>query len=93
MNSQVQARESRARKRSTPAGLIEDHSHAQPPTEAMIESERLERIATAAYFRAERRGFQPGHELEDWLASEAECNAAPGSQVDIQQLGQLGSQS
>jgi hypothetical protein len=29
-------------------------------------------IAQAAYFRAERRGFAPGHELEDWLAAEAE---------------------
>ena len=29
-------------------------------------------IAEAAYFRAERRGFAPGHELEDWLAAEAE---------------------
>lgn len=29
-------------------------------------------IAVAAYYRAERRGFEPGHELEDWLAAEAE---------------------
>jgi len=29
-------------------------------------------IAEAAYFRAERRGFAPGHELEDWLAAENE---------------------
>jgi hypothetical protein len=29
-------------------------------------------IAEAAYFHAERRGFAPGHELEDWLAGEAE---------------------
>ncbi len=29
-------------------------------------------IAEAAYFRAERRGFAPGHELEDWLAAEEE---------------------
>ena len=29
-------------------------------------------IAEAAYFRAERRGFAPGHELEDWLAAERE---------------------
>jgi hypothetical protein len=26
----------------------------------------------AAYFRAERRGFAPGYEIEDWLAAEAE---------------------
>lgn len=29
-------------------------------------------IALAAYFRAERRGFDPGRELEYWLAGEAE---------------------
>jgi hypothetical protein len=29
-------------------------------------------IAEAAYFHAERRGFAPGHELDDWLAGEAE---------------------
>jgi hypothetical protein len=29
-------------------------------------------VADAAYFRAERRGFVPGHEAEDWLAAEAE---------------------
>ena len=29
------------------------------------------RIALAAYFIAEKRGFAPGHELDDWLAAEA----------------------
>lgn len=29
-------------------------------------------IAESAYYRAERRGFAPGHELEDWLQAEAE---------------------
>jgi hypothetical protein len=33
-------------------------------------------IATAAYFRAERRNFESGHEIEDWLAAEAEVDAA-----------------
>jgi hypothetical protein len=36
------------------------------------QAEREARVATAAYFRAEKRGFEPGHELEDWLAAEAE---------------------
>jgi hypothetical protein len=31
---------------------------------------RCAAIARAAYFRAERRGFQAGHELEDWIAAE-----------------------
>ena len=32
-------------------------------------------IAKAAYFRSQERGFAPGHELEDWLAAEAEVDA------------------
>ena len=28
-------------------------------------------IAEAAYYRAEKRGFAPGHDLDDWLAAEA----------------------
>jgi hypothetical protein len=45
-------------------------------------------IADAAYFRAEKRGFAPGHEFEDWLAAEIEvANAqqlttvSPGEEV------------
>jgi len=37
---------------------------------------RYERIAEAAYRRAERRGFAPGGELDDWLAAEREYDAA-----------------
>ncbi|MGH8397430.1 MAG: DUF2934 domain-containing protein [Gammaproteobacteria bacterium] len=33
---------------------------------------RYRMIAEAAYYRSERRGFIPGHELEDWLAGEME---------------------
>lgn len=32
-------------------------------------------ISVAAYFKAERRGFQPGYELADWLAAEREILA------------------
>jgi len=32
-------------------------------------------IAESAYLRAERRGFTPGHETQDWLAAEAEVDA------------------
>jgi len=40
----------------------------------------LERwIAEAAYYRAERRGFAPGGETEDWLAAEAEIKARVAS--------------
>src|SRR5579859_3119111 len=36
--------------------------------------ERQALIAEAAYFRAEKRGFRAGHELEDWLAAEADVD-------------------
>ncbi|HTX06777.1 MAG TPA: DUF2934 domain-containing protein [Steroidobacteraceae bacterium] len=29
-------------------------------------------IAEGAYYRAQRRGFAPGHELDDWLEAEAD---------------------
>jgi hypothetical protein len=43
-------------------------------------AEREEMVRTAAYFRAERRGFAPGYEWEDWLAAEAEVSTLAGSQ-------------
>ena len=36
-----------------------------PPSAAEIQMW----IAEAAYYRAERRGFEPGRETEDWLAA------------------------
>ena len=44
---------------------------AAAPTPAELQ----QRIAEAAYYRAERRGFAPGGETEDWLAAEAEIKA------------------
>jgi hypothetical protein len=29
-------------------------------------------IEEAAYYRAKQRGFEPGHELEDWIQAESE---------------------
>ncbi len=40
---------------------------------------REEKIAEAAYYRASQRGFQPGGEIEDWLAAEAEVDKPRGS--------------
>jgi Protein of unknown function (DUF2934) len=43
--------------------------------EARLDAAERERlIRTAAYLRAEYRGFQPGHELEDWLAAERDID-------------------
>lgn len=37
-----------------------------------VPEERARMIAEAAFFRAERRGFVPGGELDDWLQAERE---------------------
>jgi hypothetical protein len=52
----------------------------KPPRAAAVEAmpvgagqaDRLGMVAVAAYFRAERRGFAPGGEIENWLEAEAE---------------------
>ena len=36
---------------------------------------REQLVAEAAYLRAAGRGFEPGHELEDWLAAEKAVDA------------------
>ena len=45
-----------------------------PPMVAS-EGERRAMVQTEAYLRAERRHFEAGHEVEDWLAAEAEVNS------------------
>ncbi len=35
---------------------------------------REQLIREAAYHHAEARGFEPGHELDDWLVAEAEVD-------------------
>jgi Protein of unknown function (DUF2934) len=45
------------------------------PSVEISEDTRRGMIAEAAYLRAERRGFAPGYETEDWLSAEAEVDA------------------
>ena len=66
---------------STPRAPRTTARTAQPktrPVPAVLIDQDLRRsmIAQAAYYRAERRGFEPGHEAEDWLAAESEVDAA-----------------
>jgi Protein of unknown function (DUF2934) len=39
---------------------------------AELEKQREQMIAEAAYYRAEKRGFASGRELDDWIAAEAD---------------------
>ena len=56
-----------------PAGI-----QSRPAVATPSSAEREEMVRTAAYFRAERRGFAPGYDWEDWLAAEAEVIALAG---------------
>jgi hypothetical protein len=62
-------------------GVAEPQSHvpafllASQPNLA-DQKAREELIAEAAYLRAASRGFEPGHELEDWLAAEKMVDAS-----------------
>ena len=50
---------------------------AATATPVYLEPERRHAmICEAAYFRAERRDFCPGHELEDWFAAEGDIERA-----------------
>lgn len=46
---------------------------------SMSPEERRRLVESAAYFRAEKRGFAPGFELEDWIEAEAEVLRLIGS--------------
>ena len=67
-------------------GPLEDATpQAQFVGDQIIYKDREARIAELAYLRAERRGFEPGHELEDWLDAEREVDISrtpSGSRLD-----------
>lgn len=49
----------------------ENRSSVEKEITAMKEQTRL-MVEEAAYYLAEKRGFMPGHELEDWFQAEAQ---------------------
>jgi hypothetical protein len=79
---------SRSRKRSAKGKPSNPRPKSAPPAQATAPTskpdtraglharDRDSLIRTAAYFRAQRRNFESGHELEDWLAAESEIEAA-----------------
>jgi hypothetical protein len=58
-----------------PAGAPPKVSAAPSARTRVTPEARRQLIAENAYRRAERRGFAPGQENEDWLAAEAEVDA------------------
>jgi hypothetical protein len=50
------------------------HLKAKPAVATAVH-DMASRIATAAYYRAAQRGFEPGHELDDWLHAEQQVRS------------------
>jgi hypothetical protein len=48
---------------------------AEARAPAPTPEEREQMVAVAAYYRALKRNFEPGRELEDWIEAEAEVDA------------------
>ncbi|MEP7313444.1 MAG: DUF2934 domain-containing protein [Pseudomonadota bacterium] len=45
-----------------------------PSPKKPTDAHRHEQIRHLAYLRAERRGFEPGNEVDDWLEAEREVD-------------------
>lgn len=65
------AKAPRTRTTKTPASKPQASFGAAARAEVSAEEVR-KLVAEAAYYRAKRRGFTPGHEVEDWVQAEAE---------------------
>lgn len=77
-NSAVRNRTRRAapHKQRPPAQIDLGKHHLQPTHRdvGIPACIREDMIQQAAFFRAEKRGFEPGHELDDWLEAEREID-------------------
>ena len=74
MNSRMRKRRGAAPPPSNSA-VTRSAAHIEPAARDAM-------IAESAYFRSALRGFEPGHEVDDWLAAESEIDAAL-ARVDI----------
>lgn len=52
--------------------ITEVNSNTEESSNKIYLPDREARIAQLAYCKAESRGFESGHELEDWLEAERE---------------------
>lgn len=62
----------------TPPDMVSSTVTKIPRQEArpLTEQQRHDLIAVTAYYMAESRHFEPGHEDEDWLAAERQIGSA-----------------
>jgi hypothetical protein len=70
----------KATTKTRPTRVPQAPTPAEPPSPVAtpVGGDRYRWIAHAAYLKAERRGFVPGREVEDWLEAESEFLGAFG---------------
>jgi len=83
----MKAQQQKSPRRTRPAATAANEAAVNAPDEA----DHQVKVAMAAYFIAEKRGFEPGHELDDWLAAEAEIDTAAAVVLKPIQLSPVGS--
>jgi hypothetical protein len=64
--------------KTAPQPPLPDRAVTLKPVSEVTPEERYRMIEEAAYYRAEKRGFAPGQEHEDWAAAVAEIDAMLG---------------
>jgi hypothetical protein len=60
-----------------------ESAHPAAHSKGIDPNVRLQLVAAEAYFRAERRGFAAGNELEDWVAAEMEVDSRLQQQMQV----------
>jgi hypothetical protein len=53
----------------------EINSDPEESVSTINQADDYARISELAYYKAESRGFEPGHEVDDWLEAEQEYYA------------------
>jgi DUF2934 family protein len=69
-----------APKTTTPPAVDAQPLKESRPSSGADDGSREARISEAAFFKAAARGFEPGHEWDDWLAAEKEIDAQSGGE-------------
>lgn len=64
--------------KDAPKPSLPDRAVTLKPVSEVTPQERYRMIQEAAYYRAEKRGFEPGHDEEDWAAAVAEIDEMLG---------------
>ena len=67
----VRWKKAKAAKKANDPGM--DDPEKMAGTEISHDPHEHAWIAAQAYYKAEQRGFEPRHELDDWLEAEQEC--------------------